>query len=49
MGFVSPKHHLGCEGGCLEVLQEPPGYGRAGTGGRGDSGDGGREVNGFKR
>lgn len=49
MGFAFPKNHLGCEGGCLEVLQEPPGDDRAENGERGGSGNGGREVNGFKR
>lgn len=49
IGFAFPKDHLECEGGCLEVLQEPLGDDRAGTGGRGGSGDGGRKVNGFKR
>lgn len=35
MEFAFPKDHLECEGGCLEVLQEPLGDDRAGTGGRG--------------
>lgn len=49
MGSAFPKNHLGCEGGCLEVLQEPLGEDRAGTTGRMGSDDGGREVSGFKR
>lgn len=49
MESAFPKNHLGCEGGCLEVLLEALGDDRAGIGGRVGSDDRGREVNGFKR